>query len=207
MNAGSFLIGAATGSALMFMLDPTGGGRRRARVRDEMVRATRTTREGVDATVRDISNRSRGIAAAARRRWSNTPVSDEALVERVRARIGRVCSHPRAIEVESHDGQVTVRGPVLSAEADRLISTVGSVPGVASVMDQLERHTRTEGIPALQGRGRVAGPSLDILQARWAPGTRAMVGAGLLATGVLVALGARRAGSGSWPVAAAHADA
>lgn len=194
MNAGSFLIGAAAGSALMFMLDPNGGGRRRALARDRMVRATRTTRDGLDATVRDLSNRGRGIAAAARKRWPNAPVSDAVLIERVRARIGRVCSHPRAIEVEAHDGDVTVRGPVLAGEADRLVSTVGSVPGVASVMDQLERHTRTEGIPALQGSGRVAGSSLDILQARWAPGTRAMVGAGLLATGVLVALGARRAG-------------
>ena len=194
MNAGSFLIGAATGSALMFMLDPNGGGRRRARVRDQMVRATRKTRDGLDATVRDISNRGHGFAAAARERWSNTPVSDDVLVERVRARTGRVCSHPRAIEVEAHDGQVTVRGPVVAAEADRLVSTVGSVPGVVNVIDQLERHTRTEGIPALQGGRRPAEWSFNIRQSRWAPGTRTMVGAGLLATGVLVAIGARRAG-------------
>jgi hypothetical protein len=207
MNAGSFLIGAATGSALMFMLDPNGGGRRRARVRDQMVRATRTTRDGLDATVRDISNRGRGIAAAARGRWSNAPVTDDVLVERVRARIGRVCSHPHAIEVDAHDGQVTVRGPVLAAEADRLIATAGSVPGVASVMDQLERHTRTEGIPALQGEGRIAGSSLDILQSRWAPGTRAMVGAGLLATGLFVAMGARRAGGERWPASPEYSGA
>src|SRR5688572_9686570 len=205
MNAGSFLIGAATGSALMFMLDPNGGGRRRARVRDRMVRATRTTRDGLDATVRDLSNRGRGIAAAARGRWSSAPVSDDVLVERVRARIGRVSSHPHAIEVEAHDGEVTVRGPVLAAEADHLISTVGSVPGVGSVMDQLERHTSTEGIPALEGGRRMTGSPLNILQSRWAPGTRTMVGAGIMATGVLVALSARRGPSGSWPIAAEHA--
>src|SRR5688572_20902247 len=207
MNAGSFLIGAATGSALMFMLDPNGGGRRRARVRDGMVRATRTTRDGLDATVRDISNRGRGIAAAARGRLSNAPVTDDVLVERVRARIGRVCSHPHAIEVDAHDGQVTVRGPVLAAEADRLIATAGSVPGVASVMDQLERHTRTEGIPALQGRGRTAEWSFDMRRSRWASDRRTMGGAGLLATGVLVAIGARRAGVGQWPIAPEHTGA
>ena len=194
MNPGSFLIGAAAGSALMFMLDPNGGGRRRARVRDQMVRATRKTRDGLDATVRDLSNRGYGFAAAARGRWSNAPVGDDVLVERVRARIGRACSHPHALEVEAHDGEVIVRGPVLAAEADRLVSTVGSVPGVVNVLDQLERHTRTEGIPALQGGRRAAGWSFDFRQSRWAPGTRTMVGAGLLATGVLVAIGARRAG-------------
>src|SRR5687767_7446730 len=103
MNATSLLIGAATGSAVMFLLDPDGGRRRRARARDQMARATRKSREGLDATARDLVHRAGGIAAATRGRWSADPVSDAKLVERVRAKLGRVCSHPRAIDVDADD--------------------------------------------------------------------------------------------------------
>ncbi|MBI2189140.1 MAG: hypothetical protein HYU37_18745 [Acidobacteria bacterium] len=39
----------------------------------------------------------------------------------------------------------------------------------------LEPHESPEGIPSLQGEGRVAGPTLDILQRNWAPATQALV--------------------------------
>ena len=59
--------------------------------------------------------------------------------------------------------------------------------------NQLDAHESAEGIPALQGAGRVAGPSLDVLQNNWAPATRAIVGAGLLVAGVWMAFAASRA--------------
>ena len=99
MDTRSVLIGTATGSALMFMLGPHGGGRRRALVRDQMVRASRQTRDGLDATARDPAHRATGIAAATRSRWTDEPASDETLIERVRAKLGRASSHPRAIDV------------------------------------------------------------------------------------------------------------
>ena len=55
------------------------------------------------------------------------------------------------------------------------------------------RTKTAEGIPALQGDGRVAGPSLDLLQDNWAPASRAIASAGLLAAGVWMALAASRA--------------
>lgn len=194
MNTRDVLAGAGMGAALAFILDPNGGARRRALVRDKMTRATRVTREGLDATARDFGNRARGIAAATRGRLSAEEVSDEVLVERVRAKLGRASSHPRAIDVEARNGEVTLRGPILAHEADELVTFIGSVRGVQRVINELEPHERTDGIPALQGRGRIAQPRLDILQRNWAPATRALVGAGVVATGVYLATHARRQG-------------
>jgi hypothetical protein len=192
MNAPSLLFGAAAGSALMFMLDPNGGGRRRALVRDQMARATRKTRDGLDATARDLANRTGGIVAAARGRWSDEPVEDGTLVERVRATLGHVCSHPRAVDVYAHDAEVTLRGPVLSSEVDRVLAAAAAARGVTAVHNELDVHESADGIPSLQGVGRIGEPPLDILQHNWAPSTRALVSAGLLATGVWMAMTAAR---------------
>lgn len=186
MNTRSLLIGAAAGSALTFMLDPNGGGRRRALVRDQAIRATRKTRDGLDATARDIANRAGGIAAATQGRWSGDQVSDDTLIARVRAKLGRVCSHAHAIQVDAQDGHVTLRGPVLASELPAVISAAEAVRGVVGVHSELESHDTGDGIPALQGQGRRAGPSLDLLQSNWAPATWAIVSAAAL-VGVWIA--------------------
>ena len=49
------------------------------------------------------------------------------------------------------------------------------------------------GLPSLQGAGTLAGPTLDLLQHNWAPGTQALVAAaGLAAIGAFIAAYARR---------------
>jgi len=193
MNTRDILVGAGVGAALAFMLDPQGGGRRRALVRDKAVRMSRKTRDGIDATARDVANRTRGIAAATRGRFSRDLADDDRVLERVRAKLGRASSHPRAIDVKVDDGDVTLYGPILSDEVDGVLSMVASARGVKSVINELEPHDLPEGIPSLQGRGSVAGPSIDILQRNWAPATQALVGvAALAATSAVIAYSSRR---------------
>jgi gas vesicle protein len=193
MNTREILVGAGVGAALAFMLDPQGGGRRRAVVRDKVVRASRKSRDGVDAVARDMANRTRGVAAATRGRFTGGDVDDDVLVERVRAKLGRASSHPRAIDVKAGGGEVTLYGPILAGEVDGVLSTVAAVRGVRSVINELEPHDSPEGIPSLQGHGRVGGPSLDILQRNWAPATQALVGmAALAATSAVIAYSSRR---------------
>lgn len=192
MNSRDVLIGAGAGAALAFIFDPTGGGRRRALMRDKVVRGTHKTRDGLEATARDISNRTQGVIAATRGRWANEEVDDATLLERVRAKLGRVCSHPRAVDVEITQGDVVLRGPILADEVEDVLVAASSVRGVQSVTNELEVHQMAEGVPSLQGQGRVAGPSLDILQSNWAPATQALVAAAALTTGVLFAAYARR---------------
>jgi hypothetical protein len=159
-----------------------------------MRRATRVTRDGLDATTRDMANRARGIAAATRGRLSREPVDDVKLIERVRAQLGRACSHPRAIDVEAHEGHVTLRGPILAHEVNGLCAAVASVRGVQDVTNALDVHESSDRVPSLQGGDKeITGPSLDIAQRRWAPSTRALLGAGaaLLLSSVAVAYARR----------------
>jgi uncharacterized protein YwbE len=123
-------------------------------------------------------------------------VPDDLLVARVRARLGRVCSHPRAIDVGAHDGRITLRGPTLVNEVNGLLAAAASVRGVNAVQNDLEIHEHPHGIPALQGEGQRVMPSLDRLRRNWAPATAGVVSAGLLATGLWIAL-SRWRGSGT----------
>ena len=187
------LIGIGIGAAIAFMADPRGGRRRRALVRDQVVRGSRKMRDAIDATARDLAQRTSGIVAVTKRRGVDEDIDDPRVVERVRAKLGRACSHPHAIVVNVSNGMVTLRGPILASELHHVLSTVKAVRGVQAVTNNLDRHESSEGIPALQGDGRVAEPTLDILQRNWAPATQALVTAvGLVATGICIAAYARR---------------
>lgn len=185
MDNRTLLMGAALGAGLTYVFDPQSGRRRRAMVGDKLVRAGHVTRDAVDTTSRDLVNRGRGLAAATRARLSSAPMSDEVLRERVRARLGRTCSHPHAIDVLVNDGHVTLRGPVLADEVSGILAMVDSVPGVRSWASELDQRESAENVPALQGEGRrIAGR--DALPRNWSPATRAVVTTlGVAAAGML----------------------
>src|SRR4029453_1530301 len=148
------LTAAAAGSGLMYLLDPDGGGRRRALVRDQGVRAAHCTGDAVDVTSRDVTNRARGVVAELRGRLAGLPVGDDVLRERVRVRIGAVVGRAGAIETLVSDGVVTLRGPALADDLDRLVRRVRSVRGVRDVSDQLDVHDEPGHVPELQRRPR-----------------------------------------------------
>jgi uncharacterized membrane protein len=186
------LTGLAVGGGLMYLLDPDRGTRRRALVRDKAVRATHVLRCAADKTGRDLQHRARGTVAEL---WSvlrSGNCSDDILTQRVRARLGRACSHPNSIEVHVAGGAVVLSGPVLESDADLLLREVRNVRGVKSVEDRLQHHQTAGDIPGLQGgSGRRLGQRFDLLQSRWAPATRLLAGAGGL---VLCIRGLRRGG-------------
>ena len=140
MDKRSLLSGMAIGAALALAFDSGQGNRRRALIRDKMIRGTRRAGKTLDATVRDMNNRARGIVAAAQSRFQSDEVDDARLFGRVRARLGRACSHPHAIHLYVHDGEVTLTGPVLADEVRGLLTAAASVRGVHSVVNELEAH-------------------------------------------------------------------
>lgn len=182
---------AAAGAGVMYLLDPDGGRRRRARVRDQLVHAAHRTGDAVDATSRDVGNRARGVVAELRSRLVNVEVSDAVLHERVRARIGSVLGHAGAIEAGVVDGRVSLRGPVLADDVDRLVRRVRSVPGVREVINQLDVHDEPGGVPGLQGHPRPprGGEVFELLQTRWSPTARLFAG---LAGAAMTLWGVRR---------------
>ena len=184
------LLGVALGAASAFMFDPQQGRRRRALVRDKLVRGVHQGRDFADTASRDIRNRSTGIAARVRALRADA-APDDILGERVRAKIGRYTSHPKAIEVTVGDARVVLTGDVLSREHMAVVRAARMVRGVKDVEDRLDVHLDAENVPSLQGGIEPRGERPDILQRNWSPGTRALsLGAG--AAVVLYALSRRR---------------
>jgi uncharacterized membrane protein len=118
-------------------------------------------------------------------------VSDEVLVQRVRARLGRVVSHPHAIAVTAEHGRVTLSGPIFMPEVDPLLKCVYTVRGVAGVENHLEAHEEAGNIAALQGGTPRPGERSNFMQTTWSPTTRLLAGA---AGGALALYGAQRRG-------------
>src|SRR5438128_7813112 len=144
--------GAAIGAGLMYLVDPDRGNRRRSFIRDQVVHGFRLVGDITDRGIRDIRNRGRGVAAEAWCALKREDVSDDVLVDRVRAKIGRTVSHPSAIEVTAKNGRIVLSGPVLENEADDLIDAVYSVRGIRDVESRVETHKTSENVPGLQGR-------------------------------------------------------
>jgi osmotically-inducible protein OsmY len=136
----------------MYMLDPKAGRNRRALVRDTARSYWKDTGKAIGQTVRDTQSRARGVIAEAGQRLSGGDVPADAVLEsRVRAQIGHVISHARAIGITAHQGRVTLSGPVSASEEGKLLATVEAVPGVTEVVHQLEVHQDTTSISGLQG--------------------------------------------------------
>ena len=192
MNAATrnSILGAGVGAGLMFFLDPARGNRRRALVRDKAIRATRRSRDAAGATGRDLSNRLSGAAAAVRGRIRRGPVSDQVLVERVRAGLGRVASHPRALSVIARNGCVTLTGDVLAAEVVPIMSAIAGVRGVTDVENQMRVHASAAHVPSLQGESERPGRWSAWLRSGWSPA--ALVASGAVAAAVAGAAAAMR---------------
>jgi uncharacterized membrane protein len=188
-----FLGGAVVGVALMYFLDPNSGRRRRARTRDKVVHAARLVNDGAKVTARDTVHRAQGAWAEARRLFDpEEEVGDEALAGRVCAALGRMVSHPHAIEVAAGGGHVTLMGPILSHEVRPLLKAVRRVAGVRAVSDQLTVYNEPGDVPALQGGEPRTGERFELLQENWSPTARVAVG-GVGAALMLAATRARGA--------------
>ncbi len=147
---GALLTGLGAGVGLMYFLDPERGRRRRAIIRDRIVHSAHASAGAMGATGRDLSHRAKGTASRMLATFRHESVDDVVVVERVRAQLGRLVSHPRAIEVDAVDGIVTLRGPVLRAEVPRLVSGVRRIRGVRDVVNRTEEHSEPGRVPALQ---------------------------------------------------------
>lgn len=171
----SLLFGAGIGAGIMYFMDPNLGDRRRALIRDQVIRFQRRADESIETAVRDMRNRARGIMAEGMSRIDQEPASDRVIEERVRARLGFLTRHPRAVQVQVQNNIATISGDVLANEVDNLLAGVKKVRGVQRVENQLRVHETTENIPQLQGAGWMPGDDRSSLM--WSPSTRLLAGA------------------------------
>jgi hypothetical protein len=179
------------GAGVMYFLDPDKGRRRRALVRDRMVSLMDDVEEALGKTSSDVANRAGGLVAEMRSLMDRKPVPDRVLIARVRSEIGRVVSHPRAIQVDANQGAVILSGPILADEVGDLISAVSRVRGVKDVENRLEVHEQAGNIPGLQGEPARPERRFELLQNNWSPTARLLVGL----TGIgLAGYGVKRGG-------------
>ncbi|HYY69063.1 MAG TPA: BON domain-containing protein, partial [Terriglobales bacterium] len=200
-NSFNFLTGAGIGAGLMYLMDPDRGNRRRMLVRDQAVHGLHLGARAADKAIRDLQNRARGTVAEAWAGFRREEMPDAVIAERVRARLGRLVSHPNSIEVTAQQGRVTLSGPVLEHEVRELISRVRSIRGVRDVNNRLDIHKQPGNVPGLQGGSGRTGQRIELLQENWAPGTRLLVGA----AGLMAIAGARGRGIIKTPLALAGA--
>ena len=154
-NLGRLIAGVGVGALLMYTLDPQQGRRRIALARDRAGHLGRQASRWAGVGWRDLSHRASGLGARVGRLVRPGTTDDEILVERVRARIGRVVARPHGVEVSCSSGRVGLRGPVLEQEHEPLLRAVRSVPGVRGVDSQLALHPTAATVPGLQGaKGR-----------------------------------------------------
>lgn len=153
-SSGTALLGGiALGAGLMYFLDPSEGGRRRAMARDRAVRALTRVGGEIVARVHHLGSRAAGIVTSVGSHVREEQPLDEVIVKRVRAVMGHSVSHPGVVAVTAHGGNVLLSGPIIAREVEGLLSRVRKVRGVKSVRSNLEAHDWAADVPGLQGAG------------------------------------------------------
>ena len=189
----SWVCGVGVGAGLVFLLDPDRGSRRRGLIRDKVVRASRKTRNAVDTTGRDLGNRMSGLMAGARVMFENDTADDRVIEQRVRAELGRITSHPRAIVVRVNDSVVTLTGDVLGSELSGVLHGAAGVRGVNFVQNNMTVHQSADGIPALQGSSARLNQWTTWLREGWSPSAMVLAGTATAAAAIVAAVAVRRA--------------
>lgn len=174
MRLFTFLRGTAIGAGLMYFLDPIHGRTRQAHLRDRMIGYRNDVEDIVQAGVKDLSNKARGLAAETRARINQQQPDDWVLEERARSRLGSIAGRTAGIDISAQNGTVYLDGDVLRDEVDEIISRLGSYRGLGNIENRLRVHDDPEDVPALQNitdsRGRMM----------WSPSTRLLAGVGSL---------------------------
>jgi osmotically-inducible protein OsmY len=133
---------AGVGAALMFLLDPDNGKRRRGILKDKSASYMRKAQATEAALVRQTLHHIQGALATIRSRVTPPePVDDSILTERVRAALGHVVPDAHAIDVKVRDGCVVLKGPVMPEEIGEIVACAERVRGVQQVENRLSPNT------------------------------------------------------------------
>lgn len=183
-NPFRILATAGLSAGLAYLFNPLQGHIRRARLRDNILRAANQAADALDTSAKNFSNRALGMGAELLGLIPGAPANAAVLRARVRTAIGNAVSHPAAIAAHIEGGDVVLRGPILAHEVPALLARVAAVRGVQDVANQLEAHQISDDVPALQGTD-------DSAFHEWPQATRIAAGA---AGGIAALYGVRHGG-------------
>jgi hypothetical protein len=148
----STLAALAAGAAAMYYLDPETGRRRRVVTRDRIGAASRDASSAARSKGKHTADRIKGLMRSGLSHRMAAPTSDAQLQARIRTRLGRLVSHPKAVDVTVKQGRVHLGGHILDADVGPLLSELESMPGVESVDNGLRVHDEPGSVSELQGR-------------------------------------------------------
>ena len=170
------LAGAGVGIVAQYFLDPRTGRRRRALVVDKVSHWNAQLRRNFPKVLSDVRHQTQGLVAETKHLFEKEePALDCTLEARIHSSLGRVVSHPGAIDVKAENGSVTLLGTILASELHPLLARVTDISGVKRIKNQLKVFERAEHISSLQG----GQPRKDLPQYRqqnWSPAFRVMAG-------------------------------
>lgn len=135
----------AAGALAMYYLDPQMGAPRRATL-------VALVRNGLRQPPAGRPVAGRVVRRAYHLPVKSDPQADAELRDRIRARLGRLVSHPRAIDVEVEHGVVRLSGHVLAKERDGLLLQVQEIPGVQKLVNAMTAHASPQGIATLEAQ-------------------------------------------------------
>lgn len=151
MNKKAALVGGVgLGAALMYLFDPDRGRRRRALIRDKAEGAANKAGDYAGKMSRDLRNRAYGLVAETKSIFQHEEVTDDVLVDRVRAKLGHYSAHIAAIDVSAVSGAIILSGRVLAKEVPDVLRAVRSVRGVKRVENQLVMLPEDGSVPSWQ---------------------------------------------------------
>ena len=82
-----------------------------------------------------------GLAAyALRQPRRSEPVADDVLIARIRMKLDQLLEHSGSVNIEVHDGRVTLTGPVADRELRPLKRVMRALPGVRKLDCRLTTH-------------------------------------------------------------------
>lgn len=153
----TLLNGMIIGAMAMYIFDENRGAKRRAYARDKLIRAGHLLGRTIRKRGRDLMHRAVGSVAELRSsvRDRVASIPDDILVDRVRSQIGHVVSHPGLLDISAQDGCVSVCGPVLRSEVEKIRNRLAKIRGVRDCRLQLEPHADLDQVAGSRGGRRI----------------------------------------------------
>lgn len=95
----------------------------------------------------------RGRTLASRRKQM---AADRRLEKQARAAVRRLTRHPKALQIEAHEGRLTLSGSVLEKDEHRLVKALSRLPGVDGVDNLLDVYRDPRYLSERRSRNRTS---------------------------------------------------
>ncbi len=141
--------GLVAGASIMFILDPERGRTRRALARDKVGSMVLHTSTTAGKNVRNLRNHAKGMMHNAPSLVGRNGTSNIDLSNQIRAGLANLLPENESVHVTVHNGRVTLSGPILAGDVQKVVEGVAMVPGVSGVDNRMTVYQSPEEMPRM----------------------------------------------------------